>query len=106
MRLASIKSLQRDHGLPFVAASNIIHEQVTLARKHYRVWFALGWIGLAIVLVDAFALPRSFAETTFHIALPCACLCTSVGELLARRRAQPAILAAAHAASTGTAQNG
>ncbi|MBD8872330.1 hypothetical protein [Rhodanobacter sp. DHB23] len=106
MSFASIKSLQRGHGLPFVIASNILHEQTTLARRHCRAWFTLGGIGLAIVLAGAFALPRPFADTTLRVALAGAGLCTGIGELLARRRAQPRILAAAHAAGAGSARDG
>lgn len=98
MSFASIKTLQRDYGLPFVAASSIIREQTMLARRHYRAWFALGGIGLAIVLVGAFTLSRPFADTTFDFVWPCTCLCTGIGELLARRRAQAPILAVARGA--------
>lgn len=97
MSFASIKSLQRDHGLPFVAASNILHEQTQLARRHYRAWFTLGGIGLAITLAGAFVLSRPFTSAAFDVAWPCACLCTGVGELLARRRAQAPIATAARA---------
>lgn len=105
MKFASIQSLQRDYGLPFVTAASIIDVQMALARRHHRVWFMLGGVSLAIVLVSAFALPKPLASTTFHVALPCACLCTAIGELLVRRRALPSILAAAHAASADTTRS-
>ncbi len=97
MSFASIKSLQRDHGLPFVAASDILHEQTRLARRYYRAWFMLGGIGLAITLAGAFVLSRPFASAAFDVAWPCTCLCTGAGELLARRRAQAPIATAARA---------
>jgi hypothetical protein len=99
MSFASIKSLQRDYGLPFVAASSILQEQTQLARRHCRAWFTLGGIGLAIALVGAFVLSRPFASAAYAVAMPCACLCTGAGELLARRRAQAPIHAAARAAA-------
>lgn len=103
--ICTVSRLQRDYGLSFVTASSIIHEQTELARRHYRTWFTLGGIGLAIVLAGAFALSRPFASTAFHVALSCACLCAGIGELLTRRCAQAPILAAARAASADSTRS-
>lgn len=102
----SVPRLPRNYGLSFVTAANIIHEQTMLARKHYRVWFTLGGIGLAIVLMGAFALSRPFANPVFHIVWLCTCLCTGIGELMARRRAQASILAVARSSGSGAGRGG
>lgn len=106
MSFATIRSLQRDYGLPFVAAANLIHEQTALARKHYRVWFVLGGIGLAVMIAGAFLLSRPFANPVFNIVWACACLCTGIGELLSRRRAQACIVALARGPAAGSGPGG
>ena len=97
MSFAGIKSLQRDYGLPFVTAEAILREQTALARRHYRPWFTLGGIGLAVALAGAFVVSRPFSNIPFDFVFPSACLCTGIGELLSRRRARAPILAAAQA---------
>lgn len=98
MKLVTTTDLQRDYALPFATAEIILREQQAVARRHYRIWFALGGIGVALALVGAFVIDRPIANFAFDFVLPFAYLCTGIGELLAQRRAQPAIHAAARAA--------
>lgn len=99
MSFVGIKGLQRDYGLSFATAEAILREQTALARRHYRPWFTLGGIGLAVALAGAFVVARPFSNIPFDFVFPCACLCTGIGELLARRRARAPIRAAARAAA-------
>jgi hypothetical protein len=103
MRFASIKSLQRDYGLPFVTAATIIHEQNALARQHYRRWYMLAGTVVAISLACKFAPRDSLYYRMDDFVFPLACLGVGLAEALIQRKAQPSIIAAARAASTTAA---
>lgn len=102
MKFATTKSLQRDYGLPFATAETILREQSGLARKHYRVWFALSGVALVLTLVSTFVIDKPFSHFPFNFVFAFTCLCTGIGELLTQRRAQAAIHSAARAASAHT----
>lgn len=94
----TVSRLQREFGLPFATAESIIGEQVALARQHYRCWYVPACIILAIAMAGTFVLSDSRAHSVFRLIWPVAMLCVGITELLAQRRAEAPILAAARAA--------
>ncbi|MDE2156782.1 MAG: hypothetical protein KGJ32_12940 [Xanthomonadaceae bacterium] len=54
MHFITIRKLQREFGLSYVAAAKLIEKQRRLAMKPYRLFRALLWCGLAIFVALAF----------------------------------------------------
>ena len=86
--------LHREFGLSFATAELIIREQTALARKPYRGWFMLAWIGFATALFV-----NLWAPQEHRWLIPVVCVCVGIAESLALRRAQPLIQAAAYSAT-------
>lgn len=99
----TVSKLQREFGLPFATAEAIIREQMALARQHYRRWYVPACIAIVVGMAGAFVFSSPSGHTVFGLMWPVAMLCVGTTELLAQRRAEAPILAAARAAGTTVA---
>ena len=95
--------LQRESGLPFATSGPIVRRQTALARRQYRRWYVPACIAIIVAMAGASVLSNPWAHSVFRLICPVAMLCVGVTEILARRRAEAAILAVAHAASATAA---
>lgn len=97
MKFITVKQLQREFWLPFTVGEAIIREQTQLALNHYLRWPLIFAVAYAAAMVCQHVLDRPWArEPGGTWPLP---LLSFVVHHLARRRAQPFILAAARAAA-------
>jgi hypothetical protein len=96
MTFITAARLQQQFGLSFTAAERLIHEQTALARQHYRTWYALVWVALALMLLGDFL---ETASTRWISRTIDALLFVSIGILhwQTLRTARPRMLAAARA---------
>lgn len=98
MKFITIRRLQREFGLPFVAAAGIIGEQRRLAWKNYR---PLRWLTGSVCLVIAgsaifdIRLPRGILPLLWLVVVTLAFMRT----YLVHRASREPILAAARAQS-------
>jgi len=96
MTFITAARLQQQFGLSFTVAERLIHEQMALARQRYRVWYALVWVALALMLLGDFLETASTRWISWTIN---ALFVVAIGILhwQTLRTAQPRMLAAARA---------
>jgi len=102
----TVSKLQREFESPFTTAGAIVREQIMLARQHHRRWCVPTWIAVAVAMVGTFVLSSPWAHSVFRLIWPVAMLCVGAMKLLAQRRAEAPIVAAAGAASATAAPTG
>lgn len=89
--ICTVSKLQREFGLPFTTAKALLRGQTMLARRHYRRWYSLSFIGIVAQLACSFAAEHS---PLFHVgsSIPSiSSICPALLPWLTWRRAQAPI---------------